>query len=192
MLRPRVILDVDGVLADFIGHTLALLGDLAPPGGREAYTSWDMVSVMSPEAKAVCAHGWRKQGWCVRMPVLPDAQNAVDRLSLRADVVYVTAPMVAAPHWMYERSLWLERQFAADPRSVVFAHDKAHVWGDVFVDDKAENVNEWSAAHPNGVALLWDAPYNQSWIRINRNSRRVTSWSAVFDALQGQVLPPQG
>jgi 5'(3')-deoxyribonucleotidase len=184
MSRPRVLLDVDGVLADFVGHTLTLLGEHAPPGGRDAFTSWDMLSLMSPEARAMCSHGWRRQGWCATMPTLPDAQNAVDRLGLRAEVVYATAPMADAPNWMWERSKWLERVFAADPRSVVFTHDKAHVWGDVFVDDKSENVDGWASAHPDGVALLWDAPYNQDWKARHPNARRATAWRDVFDALR--------
>jgi 5'(3')-deoxyribonucleotidase len=193
--RPRVVLDVDGVLADFVGHTMALLGDEAPPGGRDAFTSWDMVSVMSPEARARCAHGWRRQGWCATMPTLPDAQNAVDRLGLRAEVVYATAPMSAAPHWMYERAAWLERVFAADPRSVVFTHDKAHVWGDVFVDDKPENVDGWAAAHPSGVAVLWPAPYNRYWTPTRDNTVRADGWATVFDAIRrrdGTRLPGVG
>jgi len=188
--RPRVILDVDGVLADFVGHTLSLLGELAPPGGRGAFTSWDMVSVMSPEARARCAYGWRAPGWCATMPTFPAAQNAVDRLGLRAEVVYATAPMVDAPHWMYERSIWLERVFAADPRSVVFTHDKAHVWGDVFVDDKPENVDGWAAAHPSGHAVLWDAPYNRDWTPHGNAVRG--DWITVFDILrrmEGAKLP---
>jgi len=180
MNRPRVILDVDGVVADFVGHTLTLLGELAPPGGRDAFTSWDMVSVMSPEARAVCAHGWRQPGWCASMPTLPDAQNAVDRLSLRADVVWATAPMTNAPHWMHERAGWLERVFAADPRSIVFTHDKAHVWGDVFVDDKPENVDGWADTHRDGIALLWTAPYNREWTSRHPNARRVIRWSDVI------------
>lgn len=184
MRRTRVILDVDGVVADFVGHTINVLGDLAPPGGRDAFTAWDMVSVMSPDARTLAAREWRRQGWCLTMPVLPDAQNAVDRLSLRADVVWATAPMSRAPHWMYERAAWLDRMFAADPDNIVFAHDKSHVWGDVFVDDKPENVDRWASVHRDGVALLWDAPYNRGWVRRHPNARRATAWRDVFDALR--------
>lgn len=184
MIRPRIILDVDGVVADFVGHTLTLLGELAPPGGREAFTAWDMVSVMSPEARAVCTHGWRQPGWCASMPTLPDAQNAVDRLSLRADVVWATAPMTHAPHWMHERAGWLERVFAADPRSIVFTHDKAHVWGDVFVDDKPENVDGWADTHRDGFSILWTAPYNREWTSRHPNTMRAIGWRDVFDRLR--------
>ncbi len=183
MSRPRVILDVDGVLADFVGHTLTLLGDHAPSGGRDAFTNWDMFSCMSPEARAICAHGWRQPGWCVTMPTFPDVQNAVDRLSLRAEIVYATAPMDDAPHWMFERSIWLERQLAAQRANIVFTHTKSHVWGDVFLDDKPENVDGWAAAHPSSFALLWDAPYNQDWTPRHPNVRRATTWRDVFDAL---------
>jgi len=181
--RPRVLLDVDGVLADFVGHTLSMLGDLAPAGGRDAFTSWDMLSAMSPRARAETEARWRRQGWCLTMPVCPGAQNAVDRIGLRADVVYVTAPMRGAPHWMYERWLWLERQFAADARAVVFAHGKALVSGDVFVDDRVENIDEWAAAHPNGAALLWDAPYNRHCVPSAPNAVRVTTWVDVIGAV---------
>jgi 5'(3')-deoxyribonucleotidase len=183
MTRPRVLLDVDGVLADFVGHTLTLLGDMAPAGGRDAFTSWDMLSAMSPRARAETEARWRRPGWCLTMPVCTGAQNAVDRIGLRADVVYVTAPMHGAPHWMYERSLWLERQFAADPRAIVFAHDKSLVSGNVFVDDRAENVDEWAAAHPDSTALLWDAPYNRHWVPAGRNSMRVAAWADVIGAV---------
>jgi 5'(3')-deoxyribonucleotidase len=187
--RPRLILDVDGVLADFVGHTLTLLGDMAPPGGREAFTSWEMLSVMSPEARARCAHGWRQPGWCATMPPLPETQNAVDRLGLRAEIVYATAPMPAAPHWMYERAMWLERMFAANPASIVFTHDKSHVWGDVFVDDKAENVDGWAETHPEGFAVLWDAPYNRDWTPRRDNAVRADGWATMFDRLRQSGAP---
>jgi 5'(3')-deoxyribonucleotidase len=183
MSRPRIILDVDGVLADFTGHTLALLGEHAPPGGREAFTTWDLLTTLSPEARAMCAHGWRRPGWCGSMPTLPDAQHAVDRLSLRAEIVYATAPMEGAPHWMLEREKWLIQQFAVDRDNVVFTHDKSHVWGDVFVDDKPENIDRWAKVHRNGMALLWNAPYNQSWRSTLPNTRRVVRWAEVFEAL---------
>jgi hypothetical protein len=117
------------------------------------------------------------------MPTFPDVQNAVDRLSLRAEIVYATAPMDDAPHWMFERLIWLERQLAAQRDNIVFTHDKSHVWGDVFLDDKPENVDGWAAVQPNGVALLWDAPYNRDWSSRHPNARRVTAWRDVFDAL---------
>lgn len=96
--------------------------------------------------------------------------------------------MQGAPFWMYERSLWLDRQFAATPRSVVFTHNKAHIWGDLILDDKADNVDEWADTHPDGIALLWDAPYNRTWTPKTQNAHRVDNWASVLSAIQNLVV----
>ena len=181
MNRPTVVLDVDGVVADFVGHTLSILGDRAPV--RSSLRIWGVTDQFSDEDAQLCHLRWRAPGWCRTMPVLPWSYNAVDRLSLRANVLWATAPLPNAPHWVAERTAWLVQHFAADPKSIFFVEDKSLVPGDIMVDDKPENVDKWATAHPNGTALLWDAPYNEGWAPSTPNAHRVERWSQVFEAL---------
>ena len=166
--RIRILLDVDGVLADFVGHTMTLLDGLGirlPNNGRDGFNTWDLLDVLpSNESRSRCAWGWRERGWCVSMPPYPGAQQAVANLRTHADIVFVTAPMPYAPNWMFERTQWLMKEFDAKAHEIVHTTGKHNVWGDVLVEDKPSNLEEWLAEHPNGTGILCDAPYNRNWI----------------------------
>ncbi len=178
----RILCDVDGVFADFTTHALNSLGDLAPEGGADAITNWDILSLLSEEGRETCYRLWREAGWCSGLPLYQESLGFYEKLSSLGKVIWVTAPMVDAPYWTHERTLWLQKHFGAELDDIVFTHDKSHVWGGVLIDDKVENVEKWSRTHPQGLGLLWDQPYNQKW-SPSRNSLRVRSTTEVVSAI---------
>lgn len=169
----RILCDVDGVFADFTKHALASIGESSR--SEEEFTSWDMLSHFSQEVRDTCTRIWREQSWCAEIPPYPEALDSYQRLSSIGKIVWVTAPMVDAPYWCHERTLWLQKHFGAKLQDIVFTHDKAHVWGDVLIDDRVENILGWSEIHANGFGLLWDRPYNRN-VALPQNTQRVHSW----------------
>jgi 5'(3')-deoxyribonucleotidase len=140
----RILLDVDGVLGDFIGHTLKGMGTLwSPPDlpGQDDFKTWNLFDTITDgEQQKFCNRLWRKKGWCNSIPPFPAAIHAVNRLRKSGEIYAVTAPLSKSSHWVNERYEWLQHWFFIPPENVIFAYDKGIISGDLFVDDKPANV----------------------------------------------------
>ena len=107
------------------------------------------------------------------------AAEGIAYLRSIGDVVWVTAPNHLCPTWDHERRQWLKRHFESPPKDVIFCDDKGLVKGDVFIDDKPENIRRWQSQNPEGKAYLFDAPNNKhvEW------PRRL-DWAGVKDLIK--------
>lgn len=208
--RPTVLLDVDGVLADFIGAVLRSLSALVP-GRRHVHediTRFDFVSELkltADEKKAVMSAIGGKEFW-PRIDPFPGAREGVARLREIADVYIVTSPWNSCETWLHARESWLRRHFDI-PHSHVLAGSAKHICaGDYFVDDKTETLQRWRAARGRvGTAIQWETPHNRfdgwngpstrSWDQLCSwvgESMRVPSQveserDALYDALERLV-----
>lgn len=182
-MKKRILLDVDGVSANFIDATLDTLVDLGGPRmHHDDIRSWEIFGSIPREWEDRVVAEWHRPGWCARIPLYEGALEGVLRLREVAEVVFVTTAMSGAPHWMWERDCWLRQHLNAGGRDIVFASAKHVVDGDVFVDDKASNVIEWHQAHPTSTAVLWDQPYNRGE-RTPNGVVRTKSWGALLEML---------
>jgi 5'(3')-deoxyribonucleotidase len=100
----------------------------------------------------ICHHGRAND-----MELLPGALFGVETLIKTGHAVYfVTSPVPSSSTWCYDRRQWLSRHFGVEAaEKVVFTNQKHLVRGDVFVDDKPENVRTWEAAFPENVGVVW-------------------------------------
>jgi len=188
----RILLDVDGVLGDFIGHTLKGMGTLWNPAElpcRDDFKTWNLFdTITDEEQQKFCNRLWRKKGWCNAIPPFPDAIHAVNRLRNNGEIYAVTAPLSKSSHWVNERYEWLQHWFFIPPENVIFAYDKGVISGDLFVDDKPANVCRW-ASYFQGRSLLWSASYNQSEaLPPMPNVARVYGWEQVHNEVFLQKL----
>ncbi len=179
--KPLVALDVDGVLADFVGHANATAKRVLGRALTAHETGqWDVLSLLPPPERKLVVAEIVSEGWCASMPILEGASNGVAALRRVADVHFVTSPW-HAPHWVYERSEWLRIHFAADVRrDVSHMNTKHHFDADFLVDDKIDHVVGWTQAKQfarAGCAVLWATPSNvdSQW------TRRMASWDELAD-----------
>jgi 5'(3')-deoxyribonucleotidase len=187
-MKPRVLVDVDGVLADFVGHTFATLTALGGPERRhENVVQWDILDVVPPEFKEGLNQQWHSKGWCQTIPELPGAGRAVRELQSVADLHILTAAF-PAPYWHHERLEWLYHRVGVKGRDVTFSCRKEFVYGDVFVDDKTEHVVAWAERHPTGRAFLWAQPWNNECAPVPENVTRTRSWDLVIEAARHRLL----
>jgi 5'(3')-deoxyribonucleotidase len=93
--------------------------------------------------------------WCLKLPLLPGAQDGIVQLREFADVYFVTAPLRNHPTWAHERMDWLNLYFGAEPNDVISTSAKHCVAGDALVDDKTSTLQAWNACHPNGLGIRW-------------------------------------
>lgn len=181
MKRTRVLLDCDGILADFCSACFDLIehhtGDRHT---HEEVTHWDLFTILGkPHLKKAMKERAGSGGWCSEFLTYAGAQDAVKELEKTCEIVIVTSPM-SVPNWAYERELWLTKHFGIPKGRIVQTEGKQYVAGNILIDDADENCIKWADEYPNSVSLLWDAPYNRSVDLGNRsNLFRVSSWEEV-------------
>lgn len=161
------VLDVDGVIADFVGGALEVINELHPaahaPDVRftpDDVTQWEIETLLPEHMRAEFMARCGAPGFCAALKEYPGACAVVHGLrECGHTIVFATSPW-NCPTWIGERTDWLRERFGGDV-AIYHVKTKTHVYGDVFVDDKPEHVSAWAAAHPNGQALLLDRPYNR-------------------------------
>jgi 5'(3')-deoxyribonucleotidase len=171
--KPRAVLDVDGVVANFIGHLLTTIRAEITP---EDVTVWDVFGLLSPAKRRTavevlaCPDFWRTQ------PVLPLALEAVAEIERHYDVYWATSPWLDCSEWDHVRRAWLKTHFDAPSERVAVLSCKYLITADLFIDDRPSHVEDWKAWHPHtGLGLLFDAPYNRD------SSLTRVAWANVID-----------
>jgi len=160
--RPRVLLDVDGVLADFLTPCIQIINEMTGWDKKKAdIKSWHVFKSLGvPEDVETRVYAeMQRPGWCLSLDPLPGAVEGVARLRQTSEVYFVTSPM-KSPNWTHERTLWLIEHFGADWKSVIHCSAKHVCAGDVFVDDRVEHLVRWKKSHPHGVAIKYEAEHN--------------------------------
>lgn len=186
-MRKRILVDVDGVLANYPEAAARVLSRESGKVIRaEDIRTFDVLQTIPNDVTlhAMCKRKFVQTGFCESIPVYEGAAEAIEKLRSEHDVYFVTAPLVTSRAWLPERLEWLVKYFNADPERVVFASHKHIVSGDVLIEDNPENVTEWLNHNPNGLALLWDRPYNTN---VAIKTTRVSSWGEIFEAMNREV-----
>jgi 5'(3')-deoxyribonucleotidase len=174
-----ILLDVDGVLADFTGALLRVANYITG-GHRKAsdVSTWDLFSPYSDSVRIELVHEIDKPNFCYALSPLPGAHQGVRGLRKLGHVLAVTAPWKTSDTWCYERTKWLEHYFGFAANDVLHVTDKFRVRGDVLIDDRESNIAAWSRL-TDGLGILWDAPHNQLMVESARVSRAHT-WDQVL------------
>lgn len=160
----RILLDVDGPIADFVGGVLDELKRLT---GRDCkhhvvtqYNIKKALGITDYIWKQIIEH-IKSSGFARNLKAHAGAVDAVKALAKDHDVYFVTAPWQSSPTWVYDRTEWLVDRFGrTQGRKIVPTEHKHLIDGDFLIDDKPEQVAEWSNAHPGRVGVLWSMPHN--------------------------------
>lgn len=185
--RGVVLLDCDGVLADFTGYVLRIIRDeFGREYGPEDVTEWDFGNLLETDAeKRVLWSELKAIGVANTLDELVDPDGVGPRAAVAAirergcRIYCVTSPMPGSPAWAWERICWLEEVAGIHRREVVIASDKTPVCGDFLVDDNLDNIRGWVEAR-RGRGLLWDRAYNRGHAI---DGARVRRWADVFAEL---------
>lgn len=165
--RPRILVDVDGPMADFMSPALEAI--FRATGRRftaaDHTRGWDLftgLGLSDAEIKETF-DVLQQPGVCLGIPVVEGASDGVKELRKFADVWAVTSPF-GGTHWMHERDAWLVRNLGFDKKHVLHVRGEAKhgVVGDMLVEDKIDTLVSWRDAHPRGVPVLFEYPYNRN------------------------------
>lgn len=180
-----VLLDVDGVLADFVGGYFRLLEEhTGIVARREQITQFDMGASLglTPEqaSKMKRAIGDAHQ-FARTLDVYPGAVDGVRRLQEIADVWIVTSPWNSNPTWTHDREWWLKKHFDIPHARVTHTSAKHMVRGDFLVDDKTDTLVKWREANPMANAVLWAGTWNEhdAWAGV-----RTDDWARLVSLVE--------
>ncbi len=192
----RVLLDCDGVLADFIGGVCAaVFYETGRHVAPEQVTRFDFVKELNLDeqsARAVKRHISDEQGFWRYLNVYPGAVAGVKALQSVAEVYIVTSPWNSCPTWLHDREWWLREHFDIPHSHVIACSAKHLVAGDMLVDDKTSTLLEWEDEQsmtwqlPDGstgrtFAVQWETPHNRfdGWL-----GRSTNSWAQLVEWAQ--------
>lgn len=160
--KPVVLLDVDGVIADFtslFGNAVMVAN--ASPRGWNPYgwdpKQWNLARDLglTKEQERTVNSILGMPGLALTMNALSGAVEGVKELISIAEVYFVTSPLDGNTTWAYDRCSWLCSYFGDVGKNVVSTEHKSLVHGDVFVDDKPENCASWKKQWPAGLVIHW-------------------------------------
>lgn len=190
----KVILDVDGVLAHFVGGVLPILQHYVPNiVSADDVTEYDVLSLVPDSHREAyisdVLDSIRYNGFCDYIKPYPGAARFLAMLSSMAEVVIATSPykyddgsVVGA--WVEDRDDWLRRNFIRLP--VVYTGHKHLLAGDVLVDDSVKNCGRWTGT--GRVALLFDRPWNRSGDPNTAvNWKRVSGYEEVLSYVESRT-----
>lgn len=182
MRRPPILgLDIDGVLADFVGAYSKLLVERHGKPLPEAPTQWEFPLAFGYTQEEVDqAWAWiaAHPEWWLGLRPLEESQLV---LPPTADYYFVTA-RPASPGTLEATEAWLCQCGVSRPR-VIMANRKglvaAHLELDAFIDDHPGNLQEIAACSPKTALTLCRRPWNQhtrgKWAEVDRISEWLAS-----------------
>lgn len=182
------LVDCDGVLGRFTQTVLdAYNADHGTSFVEADVHQWSIPDALGIPADELYAHV--KEGFCSTIQVVPGAAEALARMRAVSKVVCVTAGWNRVPTWDYERRVWLRDKLGFDFADVIFAEGEAKfmVDGDIFFDDRPDNVESWQAKRFDRVGVLVRQPWNAGvvWPNYVNSVEEMAKVTEALAALTG-------
>jgi len=147
MCRLTILVDMDGVLGDFVTSFLSAYHKAGGMGEPSRPIQWTFIDELDPIA---VDEAWRDPGLWLHEHPYPGAFAGLRALHERHSVYVVTDPgphpMIAIPaklRWLGTHAPWFPQ------RRLWPISDRSKIMADILVDDRAENVREWLSGPTN-------------------------------------------
>jgi 5'-nucleotidase len=174
----NILIDMDGVLADFVTGFKAAWANHGLPDYFGRWEQWDLTHYIPvQEHKDMVDVVMCQPGLFRGLPVMPGAVDAVLGLMAEGHQVWIcSTPVANSPCCMDEKLAWLKEHFgAAVAKRAILTQDKTIVRGEILVDDRPDI---HGALAPSWEHVVYDQPYN----REVTDKRRMTwaNWRNVL------------
>uniref|UniRef100_A0A4X2KS30 5',3'-nucleotidase, mitochondrial n=1 Tax=Vombatus ursinus TaxID=29139 RepID=A0A4X2KS30_VOMUR len=205
--RPlRVLVDMDGVLADFEGGFLKKFRARYPDKpyialeDRRGFWVSDQYGQLRPELSEKAISIWESKNFFIELEPLPGAVEAVKEMARleNTDVFICTSPIKKYKYCPNEKYAWVEKHFGQEfLEQIVLTRDKTVVSGDLLIDDRPD-ITGWprSGPNPSWEHILFTSCHNRH-LQLQPPHRRLHSWTddwkAILDSKRSSqhwILPP--
>lgn len=160
--RPRVLLDMDDVITDFLGGLISVYNDRKGTHLKiEDVRSWDL-SEIDPEI----INMYKEAGFFTRLKPKQSAIPTIRQLieSTRYDIYIITA--CSEPEEYAEKVAYMKEILPSfNTKRIISCKEKDIIRGDIIVDDCVANL---IACEPYMDCILMDMPHNQNCDRFQR------------------------
>lgn len=184
--KPKVLCDVDGVAADFIGGVIRWIKKRGLVYTEDQFTQFDISNVIAPE---ILKEIGSEIGFCNSLEWYPGAFEFLLQLRDQTDLAFVTAPW-NSPTWEAERKNWLGRICKPGRVASIPSELKPWVHADFLIEDRIETLVAWLEADPSEQSdrfgILIDRPWNRHTVNGFYESHymeRVKSFPEALKAL---------
>jgi 5'(3')-deoxyribonucleotidase len=191
MKKPRVGVDVDGVLGDLLTPCFTIAAEMfGKTFTIDDLTSWDLDSIIPKDRLDEFWQKLGEPGICRNLKPYHGAIDGMRMLGEVADVFLVTSHLHGSPQWVYEREQWAHEHFGIDRHKIVHTKSKHIFAGKMLIDDKPKNIEEWAEEHPLGIPVLWHQPYNHHMFTRKLAPRvfRTNSWELVSSVVRAMTI----
>ncbi|XP_074775614.1 5'(3')-deoxyribonucleotidase, mitochondrial isoform X1 [Athene noctua] len=193
----RVLVDMDGVLADFEGGFLKKFRARYPDKpyialeDRRGFWVSEQYGRLGPELSEKAISIWESKNFFIELDPLPGAVEAVKQMANLADtdVFICTSPIKKYRYCPYEKYAWVEKHFGPEfLEQIVLTRDKTVVSADLLIDDRPDIIG--AELNPSWEHVLFTACHNKH-LQLKPPSRRLQSWTDDWKAiLDSKRLPP--
>lgn len=181
--RLRVLIDMDGVLADFEGGFLQKYKSTYPGepfielADRRGFWVSTQYGEIQPDLCEKSISIWESKNFFIELDPLPGAVEAVKEMAnmKNTDVFICTSPIKKYDHCPFEKYAWVEKHLGKEfLELMVLARDKTLISGSLLIDDKPDI----SGVEPNPTweHILFSACHNMH-LQLRAPQRRLHSWA---------------
>lgn len=172
MSKQRIIIDMDGVMADV--YLRYIQRELEETGRQIIYAETN--GLTEKGAFPNCMKHVNERDFFRYIPLMKGAVEAVQKLNDQYEVFIVSAAM-EFPYSLEEKYFWLQEHFPfLSWEQFAFCGSKTVIAGDIMIDDNFKNLD-----HFKGRTLLFTQPHN---IREHDHPHeRVGSWQEITHLL---------
>lgn len=153
-----IILDVDGVCADFVGAVLATAGSPFP---RDTIRRFEFFAMLEESAKRALFAGMEEDRWWMQLDPVPGAMTGVRLLrDAGYHIVFATVAWPACKNWANVRREWLWSHLSDVDYDLMVGDRKDLLRCRAIVDDKAETIDRCVASGNAGTCYIYPTSYN--------------------------------
>ncbi|SEC02258.1 5' nucleotidase, NT5C type [Terriglobus roseus] len=162
----RIAVDMDEVMADTVAeHKRRYNADFGAELTHEDLDGKWLWQCVPPEHHEALGNYLNEPEFFGALPVMPEAQRVLERLS-RDHEVFIASAAMEVPASFTAKYQWMEQHFPfIRPSHMVFCGDKSILAADFLIDDNPRQLRLF-----RGRGLLFSAPHNKyatEWTRVD-------------------------
>ncbi|XP_006006083.1 5'(3')-deoxyribonucleotidase, mitochondrial [Latimeria chalumnae] len=187
--RLRVLVDMDGVIADFEGGFLKKYKTMYPHEpcvsleDRRGFWVSTQYGQLRPDLCKKAMSIWESKNFFIDLEPIPGALEAVKQMAnlKDTDVFICTSPIRKYDHCPYEKYAWVEKHLGHEfLEQVVLTRDKTVVSGDLLIDDKPDITG--AESNPSWEHILFTACHNKH-LQLQPPNKRLDLWANDWRAI---------